>query len=638
VNARRAASRALSFLLAWSLIVEGAIAAQAQADAFEFMAGEAEVLTVNRRPQAIKDAPTSVDVITAEEIRASGAVNLWDLLRSRVGMDVLDSRETGAGSRAIVAVRGFPGDYVNNLQILVDGRSIYNNIFGGVVWGTPPVQLQDVERIEIVRGPNAVLYGSNAAAGVINIITKRPDGDAAVSAGALVGNRGFHRTSAAAESSFSRFDWRASFTNRGEDGFAVPAGSSVGDDYNSNTGNLRGSWHVAENRELESFAGRAVTSAGVPNSRLHIVNDYQMLRLSHGGYEAHGWELMAARKGEEGSIGDSATGLHVDTQQVDVQALHRFPWAGGRFLTVWGGDGRYTRAYSSQLFASAPAQLNRVYRGFVHETFRPASWATLTGGFSWEHSSLGGTEPAYQAAATVEPWTEQTFRLSNSLASTLPTFFGNRADYQVAPGVHISGNPSLNPSRLVNTEAGYRGQFSRRRLEVTETLYQMHVHDLSNPIVSVSPLGAVDVTSVNNDQARARGAETSVTFRFRPGAAVYVNHTYEIIETERRNPAVERGTPRHKVNLGARAPLGGGWSAGLDAGHRTEYRSPAGRLSVARDAFWRLDARLSYALKGAELVLAGQNLTRSQRSPEGSGPDIPRTYYGGLNLHFGGLR
>ena len=163
--------------------------ARAEDEAVEFFQQEANVVSASKREQPIHQAPATVDVITSEDIRASGAVDLWDVLRFRTGVQVGSTRSSTTGERAIVSIRGFPRSTVSDLQVLVDGRSVFSALRGQVLWSQIPVQLQDIERIEIVRGLDAALYGSNAALGVINIITKKPKGTQALSIEALGGTR-----------------------------------------------------------------------------------------------------------------------------------------------------------------------------------------------------------------------------------------------------------------------------------------------------------------------------------------------------------------------------------------------------------------------------------------------------------------
>ncbi len=128
------------------------------------------VVTAARREQSITDVPYASSVITQEDIRWSGARSIPDALRLVPGVDVAD---LSFGSAA-VSPRGFHGFLSRQILILVDGRQVYDSLFGGTLWGSWPFQLEDIERIEVIRGPGGVTWGANALNGVINIITKAP--------------------------------------------------------------------------------------------------------------------------------------------------------------------------------------------------------------------------------------------------------------------------------------------------------------------------------------------------------------------------------------------------------------------------------------------------------------------------------
>ena len=133
---------------------------------------EVKITTVSREEQPLMRSAAAVTVISAEEIRRSGASDLPDLLRGVPGAHIARVD----GNTWAVGIRGFNGVFSNRLHVLVDGRSIYNPLFGGVNWDTLNLPLDNIERIEVVRGPGATLWGANAANGVINIIT-RPAAD-----------------------------------------------------------------------------------------------------------------------------------------------------------------------------------------------------------------------------------------------------------------------------------------------------------------------------------------------------------------------------------------------------------------------------------------------------------------------------
>ena len=128
------------------------------------------VLSATRLSQPLMDIPAAITVIDREMIQASGAMNIPDVMRLVPGMAV----GFYSGSRSTVAYHGIADEYARSMQVLVDGRSIYDPAFGGVSWPDMPLEVDEIARIEVVRGPNAATYGSNSFAGVINIITQHP--------------------------------------------------------------------------------------------------------------------------------------------------------------------------------------------------------------------------------------------------------------------------------------------------------------------------------------------------------------------------------------------------------------------------------------------------------------------------------
>ena len=143
-----------------------------------------EVTSVSKKEQKSSQAAAAVFVISREDIGHSGALNIPDLLRMVPGLDVA---QIDAGKWAISA-RGFNGQYSNKLLVLVDGRTVYTPIFGGVFWDSQNIPLANIERIEVIRGPGAAIWGSNAVNGVINIITLKAGDTQGGSVAASAGN------------------------------------------------------------------------------------------------------------------------------------------------------------------------------------------------------------------------------------------------------------------------------------------------------------------------------------------------------------------------------------------------------------------------------------------------------------------
>ena len=127
-----------------------------------------QVTSVSRKPESLSDAGAAVFVITQEDIRRSGALSIPDLLRMAPGVEVARANLNDS----YVTIRGFNEETENKLLVLIDGRSVYSPMYSGVFWYEQDLVLEDIERIEVIRGPGATMWGANAVNGVINIITK----------------------------------------------------------------------------------------------------------------------------------------------------------------------------------------------------------------------------------------------------------------------------------------------------------------------------------------------------------------------------------------------------------------------------------------------------------------------------------
>ena len=127
-----------------------------------------EITSASRKQQRAADVAAAVYVITHDAIRRSGMTTIPDVLRLAPGVQVAQINS----NKWAVSVRGFNSLYTNKLLVLIDGRSVYNRLFSGVLWDDQDLMLEDVERIEVIRGPGAAIWGANAVNGVINIVTK----------------------------------------------------------------------------------------------------------------------------------------------------------------------------------------------------------------------------------------------------------------------------------------------------------------------------------------------------------------------------------------------------------------------------------------------------------------------------------
>ncbi len=145
----------------------------------------ATVVSVSKMPERLGDAPAAIFVLTNEDIIRSGATSIPEALRLVPGVQVARVNSSGWA----ISVRGFNSALANKLLVLIDGRAVYDPLFSGVYWDVQDTALEDIERIEVIRGPGASLWGANAVNGVINIITKRASDTQGLLASAIAGDQ-----------------------------------------------------------------------------------------------------------------------------------------------------------------------------------------------------------------------------------------------------------------------------------------------------------------------------------------------------------------------------------------------------------------------------------------------------------------
>ena len=146
--------------------------------------GDVEVTSVSKAPEQVWKTPAAIYVITQEDIQRSGVTTIPDALRLAPGVQVAEFDS----SHWAVGIRGFASQFSRSVLVLIDGRSVYTPLFAGVYWDVQNVMLEDVDRIEVMRGPGGTIWGANAVNGVINIITKRAQDTQGSLATTLSGN------------------------------------------------------------------------------------------------------------------------------------------------------------------------------------------------------------------------------------------------------------------------------------------------------------------------------------------------------------------------------------------------------------------------------------------------------------------
>ena len=430
------------------------------------------VVSASRQITTPADAPAGITLITADEIRLSGVTNLPDLLRRVPGMSVL----TMGSGNANLAIRGFNQRISNKTLTLVDGRSVYLDFLGGTFFRTLEIDLKDIERIEIIRGPGSTLYGASAFGGVVNIITRRPGANK----GGLVHVTGGSGATLLGNVQFSGrrgiFGYRASVGYEQTNRFELEFGERA--DFMPTTDNkLLAARSVRANAgfRLVPEDGVVIGVSGGVNSffdnffALGLFRDFSMTGVSsnlRADLSLRGLRVRVFWNRFQATAAPSwqaVGGLDLTTESlsnvVDVEAFY----SGSVFLGVQHdlsvGAGYRIKTIDWD-FLDGP-HLEHHLSGFAEDriTFIPQLVAVL--GFRFDQHPLVGFTPSPRGALLVKPTPGQALRLSVGTAFRNPTFLESYLDLTVPTGVvsgvgvRSRGTKELQPENIFSVELGY---------------------------------------------------------------------------------------------------------------------------------------------------------------------------------------
>lgn len=487
------------------------IAGTAQADEDIFFSDLPIVASVSRLPQKLSEAPAAVTVIDRELIRASGARNLADLLRLVPGFQVTSPNQDAA----IVAYHGMGNEeYTPRVQVLIDGRSQYSPLFkSGVNWNLLPVVLENIERIEVIRGSNTVAYGSNAFLGVVNIITQ----DSSQTRGWMVSaNHG----SASVRDETLRWggkvgaaDVRFTYRQQGDGGFRkIAAGDPVQwsdphDSRHATVVDLRADIPLSDRDELQISLSQAAdisqygrvgnlsdpfrdlsqssTSFGTEWRRIIAADEEFKLRFSHTEDWASG--LFQERVSFTGTSGSSITPYYYPNNpggrsvvsELEMQHILS-PWQKTRLL--WGLAGKTSAVSSQYQYASTDWKQRSSYRAFGNLEWRPATEWLFNAGSSLEHDSLSGLifDPRVSVSYHLTP--DHTLRFIASQAHRTPSLYEALGDIQKTPAGSTTpidriflAVPGLKPERIDTLELGYLGELKSARASIDVRVFHERV-------------------------------------------------------------------------------------------------------------------------------------------------------------------
>lgn len=612
-----------------------------------------EVTSVSKRRESVFAAPAAVYAITAEEIRRSGLRSLPEVLRLAPGVEVAQID----ASKWAITVRGDNGRFANKLLVMIDGRSVYTPLFSGVLWELQHVLLEDIERIEVIRGPGGALWGANAVNGIINIITKAAadttGGFAEAGAGTEEHGFGSFRYGATR----GNVDWRAYGMGFARDEYLLAPGVDANDAWRGGQGGFRLDWHRSARDEItlqgDLFTGSADateidrTAGGTAPGEADLGMGNVLGRWHHvlEGGSTTTLQLYYDRLSRQGSLtpGEVRNTFDVDLQ-MDVA------WHDRHQLVVGGGY----RVTDDDPFGGAfpeGGQTLQLWSLFAQDQIALLPGRlSLTVGSKLEHNDFTGFEVQPSARLLWLSDDRLAAWAAVSRAVRTPSRGEDAAEFALEsfqdpqtglPGVvRFIGNPDLSAETLLAYEVGFRAQASERFYFDVAAYAHDYDHSLGveegTPFVELDgiPLLVVPLRAQSNESRRAAGFEAFGRMQAAEGWQVAAGYSFLDFAAEASD--VGGLSPRHQLQL----------RSYLDLPHDLEVDGAlyfTGALPTdSIDRYGRLDVRIGWRpADGLELSLALFNLldeTHQEFGPSASIFEVPslvqRSGYGMIRWRF----
>jgi outer membrane receptor for ferrienterochelin and colicins len=673
--------------LALALTAAGSVHAQTiDYGELESLFKEPVTTSATGKPQRQTEVPATMEIISADDIRRSGANDIPDILRRVSGVDVW--RWSNGGSD--VGIRGYNQAFSPRLLVLVNGRQVYLDHYGLTDWTAIPVELSEIRQIEVVKGPNSALFGFNAVAGVINIITFSPLYDD-INTGLIRGGSNGYR--------------QVSLVNTlklgDKGGVRLSLGGSNADEFTSKASAFERS--VQRNPERRSFNADGLfqvadnTQWGVELTRSHIEQGEMLSIFSPVSNKTDTYSAKTTLTGE-GSLGLwEATvyrnwleaGLNSSNILPNLPVSNNVTVAKLQDLFKVGTDHsfRISGEYRHNAMETVPYNLATVSYD-VYATGGMWDWAvtdavSLTNAVRVDHLELHRdgsdalpnvqgafgpfrnddynrslTEYSFNSGLTWRPTRLDTFRLMASRGVQLPSMIGlgylDGRPTNFGIPLRISGNPDLDPMAVMNYEVGYDHRFPQLDTLARFSLYRQTSKNLIGEpdgsgarINNVSPAG-IDLFFSNVGSSDATGLELGLDGKIGASWRWGLNYAYEIVDDDLvaafndgqpSNVAFEETTPRHKIN-GRIGYTRGAFEADLTAHYVSSTRMPvivpglSGYQNVDIDDYLIFNGRIGYHLNDI-ITVAVEGLSFNQTTHrETSLPEVERRLYMSVRADF----
>lgn len=617
------------------------------------------VLSVSRLSQPVNEAPAAVTVIDQDMIRASGFRDIPDLLRLVPGFSVAYTRD----NTWAVGYHGMADAFSRRLQVLVDGRSIYSALYGTVNWGELPLAVDDIERIEVVRGPNAATYGANAFLAVVNIITKDPSQTPGSFASVQAGEQGMSGVTVRYGGEQGDLRYRLTLSAQTRDRFETDTIDGHGrfklyeeaqtyfingrgdyrvsgtDQISAQFGLSVGDWQAGHSLNSDEPTGQNVSAQyfQFKYQRVTSPDDEWMMQayFSRNNFDAPNiaqicldlerpipppplpptdYEKVPCPRWTATPARYVATGVFVDTGIDQLQTRFNLEFQRNQRLApdwrvVWGAEVRHETVESLRYFDNRETLDGTLVRAYANFEWRVRPNLLLQGGAMLEHHYFTGTDLSPRLALNYTLAPGHALRLNLSQAYRSPTFFEQKGNWTVYPTVGapiqlFAPSDPLKPERILSREIGYVGHFPALRLQVDVKLFHDSLYDYINN--SGSP-----GRYTNRDDFSVRGGDVQLSWRPVERLQISAQYARALIDADASvDRDLEASAPPHVFSLLARLELGQGWQASTGVYYSGDMKWLSD--GDATESFTRWDLRLArrWTWQGhaVEAALVGQSL------------------------------
>lgn len=621
-----------------------------------------EVTSVSRSPESLASAAAAVTVVTNEDIRRSDALTIPDALRFVPGLHVA---QTTADSWA-VSSRGFSGVNSEKLLVLSDTRSVYTPLFSGVFWDVQDFLMEDVDRIEVIRGPGATLWGSNAVNGVINITTRSAEDTQGAYLEAGAGSEQRLTSAARYGGQFAQDGYYRVFGKYIDQGAGLDPPGTGPDDWHLGHVGFRSDWRAtridAVTFQGDLYDGRmgqispAVTIIGRPGPAPPLVAAVGGGNLLGRWTHAYGEDsdLQLRLYYDRTHRNDPTFVDNLDTVDVDLQ--QRFPWFRGQEL-IWGLSYRQMedRTSGKGIFAlNPPDSRDTLVSGFAQDQLQIHA-LRVTVGTKLEHNDFSGFELQPSVRAAWDLSKTQTLWGALSRAVRVPTRIERDVAIYVSdpaanPVAILQGNRNFHSEDLRAFEVGYRW-LAKSNLSFDLATFLDRYRDLASleigtPYVdAVTGQTVIPIVNRNLTDGRAGGVESLVTYTPRRYWKMSLDYSYFDMSLDPRGMDLNRGklaegaTPRNQLGIRSSLDLPG--SLELDAQLRALSALHSFAASITGQGipgYRELDVRVAWhGYRQMELSIDGRNLLHDEHVEFGDPTQrsaLRRSVYGQITWGF----